>query len=159
MDILDLGCGTGSLARLLRPYARTLVGVDLSPDMLFRAEEIGLYDSLYKKDLNQYLGEISNHYDTVVAAAVMIHFFDLDDIFSLIRDSLKINGRFIFSVFEETQKDRDLNSFLMYTHSDDYVTALADHLNFKISYRQKDIHEYHKGSPVRAIIYVLNKIA
>jgi len=40
VNILDLGCGTGSLARFLRPYARTLVGVDLSTDMLFKAKKI-----------------------------------------------------------------------------------------------------------------------
>ena len=159
VEILDLGCGTGSLARFLRPYAGTLVGVDLSPDMLVKAKEICLYDSLYKKDLSQYLGEILNHYDTVVAAAVLIHFFDLDNIFVLVKDSLKINGKFIFSIFEETKKSRDLNSFLTYSHSDDYVTALADSLNLKISYRQKDIHEYHKGVPVPAIVYVLEKIS
>ena len=159
VEILDLGCGTGSLARTLRPYARTLVGVDLSPDMLFKAKEIGLYDSLYKKDLNQYLGEILNHYDTVVAAAVLIHFFNLDNIFFLVRESLKVNGRFIFSIFEETKKNRDLNSFLMYSHSDDYVTELADRLNLKIIYRQKDTHEYHRGIPVTAIIYVLEKLS
>ena len=157
IDILDMGCGTGSLARILRPYARSLVGVDLSPDMLFKAKEICLYDSLYEKDLSQYLGEVLNYYDTVVAAAVLIHFNDLDNIFFLVRDSLKINGRFIFSIFEETQKNKDLNSFLMYAHSDDYVTALSDRLNLKIIYRQKDIHEYHKGNSVPAIIYVLEK--
>ena len=157
IDILDMGCGTGSLARILRPYARSLVGVDLSPDMLFKAKEICLYDSLYEKDLSQYLGEVLNYYDTVVAAAVLIHFNDLDNIFFLVRDSLKINGRFIFSIFEETQKNKDLNSFLMYAHSDDYVTALSNRLNLKIIYRQKDIHEYHKGNSVPAIIYVLEK--
>jgi len=159
VEILDLGCGTGSLASFLRPYASTLVGVDLSPDMLFKAEEIGLYDLLYKKDLNQYLGEILNHYDTIVAAAVLIHFFDLDNIFLSVKDSLKINGRFIFSIFEETQKNKDLNSFLMYAHSDSYVTALSARLNLKIIYRQKDIHEYHKEISVPAIIYVLEKIS
>jgi predicted TPR repeat methyltransferase len=159
VNILDLGCGTGSLARFLRPYARTLVGVDLSPDMLFKAQQIDLYDSLHKKDLSQYLGEVLNHYDTVVAAAVLIHFYDLDNIFFLVRDSLKINGRFIFSIFEETQNNRGLNSFLMYSHSDDYVTTLANRLNLKISYRQRDIHEYHKGASVPAVIYVLEKLA
>ena len=157
IDILDMGCGTGSLAKILRPYARTLVGVDLSPDMLFKAEEICLYDSLYKKDLSQYLSEVSNHYDTIVAAAVLIHFYDLSNIFFLVKDSLKINGKFIFSIFEETEKNKDLNSFLMYAHSDDYITTLADSLNLKIIYRQKDIHEYHKGVSVPAIIYVLEK--
>ena len=157
VEILDLGCGTGSLASTLRPYARTLVGVDLSPDMLSKAGEVGLYDSLHKKDLYKYLGEISNQYDTIVAAAVLVHFFDLDDIFFLVRDSLKINGRFIFSIFEETEKAKNLNSFLLYSHSDDYITALADRLNLNIIYRQKDIHEYHKEISVPAIIYVLEK--
>ena len=157
IDILDMGCGTGSLARILRPYARTLVGIDLSPDMLFKAEGICLYDSLYKKDLSQYLSEVSNHYDTIIAAAVLIHFYDLDNIFFLIRDSLKLNGKFIFSIFEETQKNKSLNSFLMYAHSDEYITKLADRLNLKIIYRQKDIHEYHKEVSVPAIIYVLEK--
>ena len=157
IDILDMGCGTGSLAKILRPYARTLVGVDLSPDMLLKAEEICLYDSLYKKDLSQYLSEVSNHYDTIIAAAVLIHFYDLDNIFFLIKDSLKINGKFVFSIFEETQKNKNLNSFLMYAHSDDYITTLAERLNLKIIYKKKDIHEYHKGNSVPAIIYVLEK--
>ena len=153
-----MGCGTGSLARILRPYAKTLVGVDLSTDMLFKAEETLLYDSLYQKDLSQYLGKVLNYYDTIVAAAVLIHFYDLENIFFLIRNSLKINGKFIFSIFEENKKSKDLNSFLMYTHSDGYITKLADRLNFKIIYRQKDIHEYHRGNSVPSIIYVLEKI-
>ena len=157
IDILDVGCGTGSLAKILRPYARTLVGVDLSPDMLLKAEEICLYDSLYKKDLSQYLSEVSNHYDTIIAAAVLIHFYDLESIFFLIKDSLKTNGKFVFSIFEETKKNKNLNSFLMYAHSDYYITSLADRLNLKIIYRQKDTHEYHKGISVPAIIYVLEK--
>jgi Flp pilus assembly protein TadD/2-polyprenyl-3-methyl-5-hydroxy-6-metoxy-1,4-benzoquinol methylase len=132
IDILDMGCGTGSLAKILRPYARTLVGVDLSPDMLFKAEEICLYDAIYKKDLNLYLSEVLNHYDTIVAAAVLIHFYDLDNIFLLIKESLKLNGKFIFSIFEETKKKKDLNSFLMYAH-------------------------YHNGVSVPSIIYVLEK--
>jgi len=45
----------------------------------------------------------------------------------------------------------------MYAHSDDYITTLAEHLNLKIIYKKKDIHEYHKGNSVPAIIYVLEK--
>ena len=55
VKVLDLGCGTGSLATFLRPYAATLIGVDISPLMLFKAEEVSLYDSFYKKDLKTYL--------------------------------------------------------------------------------------------------------
>ena len=34
LDVLDIGCGTGLCGPLLAPYARRLVGVDLSPGML-----------------------------------------------------------------------------------------------------------------------------
>ena len=156
-DILDLGCGTGSLASFFRPYANILNGVDLSVDMLRAAKKTNKYDSLYNKELEEYLAEASIHYDTIVASAVMIHFFDLENTFSLIRDSLKKNGKFIFSVFEAKEKDRELNSFLLYSHSDNYITTLAEQLKFKINYRQKGVHEYHKGNPINAIIYELEK--
>jgi len=157
VDFLDLGCGAGNLAEFLRPYARTLVGVDLSPDMLQVAKKNELYDSLHKKDLVKFLGEITICYDVVVAAAVMVHFSDLEDIFSLVWDRLKVNGKFIFSIFEGTQKDIELNSSLFYAHSEDYVTTLANRLNFKIIYRQQGIHEYHKEIPISALVYTLEK--
>jgi predicted TPR repeat methyltransferase len=156
-DILDLGCGTGSLAKFLRPYATTLDGIDLSPDMLSSAANTGLYDSLYEKEMELYLAKVTNHYNMVVAAAVMVHFFDLEEIFSLIWSSLKANGEFIFSVFEGTEEDKQLNDFLMYSHSDHYITTLADRLNFKMTYRDQGIHEYHKERPINALIYVFKK--
>ena len=157
IEILDLGCGTGSLASFLRPYAKILVAVDLSLAMLNEAEKTRIYDQLYNKDLEQYLSEISNNYDAIVAAAVMIHFYDLDNIFSLIRESLKQNGKFVFSVFEAKKKDRELNSFLMYSHSEKYIASLAKRYKFRINYQQKEIHEYDNEIPVNALIYVLQK--
>ncbi|MET7305320.1 methyltransferase domain-containing protein [Embleya sp. NPDC005575] len=34
LDVLDLGCGTGRVTYALAPHARTLTGVDLSPEMI-----------------------------------------------------------------------------------------------------------------------------
>ena len=157
IDILDLGCGNGILASFLRPYARKLVGVDLSQDMIIEADKTHLYDSLHNEELDRYLDKSSEYYDTVVAAAVMIHFYDLENTFSLIKNSLKVNGKFIFSIFEGKKKDKELNFFHMYSHSDNYVSALADRLKFKINYKQKGIHEYHKEVPIDALIYVFQK--
>ena len=157
MHILDLGCGTGSLVGFLRPYASRLVGVDLSADMIAEAKKKELYDTLHNKELDRYLEETSSQYDVVIAAAVMIHFFDLENTFTLIRNILKKDGKFIFSVFEGRKKDRELNSFLMYSHSDSYINTLADRLKFKINYKQSGVHEYHKGNPVEALIYVFQK--
>jgi len=46
LDVADAGCGTGLCAPALRPLARRLVGVDLSPEMLEKARARGLYDAL-----------------------------------------------------------------------------------------------------------------
>ena len=47
-NILDLGCGTGSLASYLKPYSKNLDGVDLSPDMIKLAKAIETADDLKK---------------------------------------------------------------------------------------------------------------
>jgi len=48
LDVLDLGCGTALSGAALRGLARQLTGIDLSPRMLARARERGLYDRLMK---------------------------------------------------------------------------------------------------------------
>ena len=42
--MLDLGCGTGLSGQIIRPAARRLCGIDLSPDMVERAEARPIYE-------------------------------------------------------------------------------------------------------------------
>ena len=55
LDVVDAGCGTGLCGQLVAPYARRLVGVDLSEAMLARARERNVYDELVKRELTAYL--------------------------------------------------------------------------------------------------------
>ena len=55
LDVLDAGCGTGLCGPLMAPYARRLVGVDLSAGMLAQAKEKNVYDELFKVELTAYL--------------------------------------------------------------------------------------------------------
>ena len=55
LDVLDAGCGTGLCGPLVAPYARRLVGVDLSEGMLAHAKEKNVYDALMKAELTDYL--------------------------------------------------------------------------------------------------------
>ena len=55
LDVLDAGCGTGLCGPLIAPYARRLVGVDLSARMLAQAEARNVYDELFKVELTAYL--------------------------------------------------------------------------------------------------------
>jgi predicted TPR repeat methyltransferase len=55
LDVLDAGCGTGLCGPLIAPYARRLVGVDLSEGMLDQARARGVYDDLVRRELTAYL--------------------------------------------------------------------------------------------------------
>ena len=48
LDVLDAGCGTGLCGPLVKPYARSLVGVDLSTGMLTKAQQKQVDDRLVK---------------------------------------------------------------------------------------------------------------
>jgi predicted TPR repeat methyltransferase len=47
LDIADAGCGTGLCGPLVKPWARTLVGFDLSAGMLDKAKPREVYDELH----------------------------------------------------------------------------------------------------------------
>ena len=55
LDVLDAGCGTGWCGPLLRPYARRLTGVDLSPAMIEQARARQVYDDLIVAELTAHL--------------------------------------------------------------------------------------------------------
>ena len=75
---LDLGCGTGAAGPLLRPRAKTLTGVDLSPNMLAKAAARGLYDELAEADMVDYLAQRPGAFDLIFAADSLIYFGDLE---------------------------------------------------------------------------------
>ena len=55
LDVLDAGCGTGLCGALVAPFARRLVGVDLSEKMLAHAKEKNVYHALIKAELTEFL--------------------------------------------------------------------------------------------------------
>jgi predicted TPR repeat methyltransferase len=98
LDVLDLGCGTGLCGPLLRPMARSLAGVDLSPVMVERSKARGVYDRVSAIDLLEALRSASAAYDLLVAADVLIYFGDLAPVFEPAAAALRPGGLFAFSV-------------------------------------------------------------
>ena len=159
LNILDLGCGTGSLGKFLKPFSNSLVGVDISPDMLSKANYDSSYDCLHLNEIESFLSKNLDTYDLIVAAAVLIHFLSLEDIFSLVNKNLNDNGSFVFSIFENKIADKSINDFLMYSHNNNYVEMVSANTGFRIIYSKKAVHEYHgkEKNPVFAWTYVLTK--
>jgi len=98
LDILDIGCGTGLCGPLLRPLARRLVGVDLSPNMLSKAAARAVYDQLNCAELTQWLAECGQQFILAVAADVLCYFGDLSIAFANARAVLAPGGYFACSL-------------------------------------------------------------
>jgi predicted TPR repeat methyltransferase len=123
--ILDGGCGTGMCAPGLRPFARRLVGVDLSEGMLDQARQRELYDDLVAAELTAFLQRTQDVYDTIVLADTLPYFGDLAALFAAVASCLPAGGCLLFSN-EENPDTQPADGYQLlptgrYSHSRRYV--------------------------------------
>lgn len=95
--VLDAGCGTGLCGPFLRPWARRLVGVDLSAGMLAQARDRG-YDELQREELGAHLSRRPFCYDAIVSADTLCYFGDLCVLSERAFSALVPGGWFLFTV-------------------------------------------------------------
>jgi SAM-dependent methyltransferase len=81
-EVADLGCGTGRTGAWLAERGLTAIdGVDLTPEMLARAGERGVYRSLAEADVAA-SGLATDAYDLVVTSLVDEHLADLRPLYA-----------------------------------------------------------------------------
>jgi predicted TPR repeat methyltransferase len=132
-DILDLGCGTGLCAPLLQPVARSLTGVDLSPNMIEAARQRGLYQRLECADIADFLvAAAERSQDLVVSTDVFIYVGDLERVFAGVRKCLRPGGLFGFSIEAADAQDVVLLPTRRYAHSPGYIRRLAAAHGFEV---------------------------
>jgi predicted TPR repeat methyltransferase len=149
---LDLGCGTGLCAPLLRPIAGRLDGVDLSPNMVRQAQARGLYDEVVEADLAQYLAGTPRRYDLLVAADVFIYVGDLEAVFAGAARVLQAGGTFCFSVeAADEQHALVLRPSLRYAHSGGYIRTLAERHGFDLRATARHPLRIDQGQPLAGL--------
>ncbi|MFZ4791775.1 MAG: tetratricopeptide repeat protein [Candidatus Competibacteraceae bacterium] len=125
LEVLDAGCGTGLCGPLLRPYARRLIGVDLSPGMVDKARVRGGYDELVVAELTAFLAECPASCDLIVSADTLVYFGDLRPLFAVAAAALRPGGWLAFTVEEmadaETSTSFSLELSGRYRHSQVYL--------------------------------------
>jgi predicted TPR repeat methyltransferase len=97
--ILDLGCGYGAILYELRSlgYAQ-LTGVDVSPEQVQQARELGFGD-VHRQEISAFLAKTPDAaYDTIIAFDVFEHFAkqQIFDLFEQAHRLLPPGGRLIF---------------------------------------------------------------
>jgi predicted TPR repeat methyltransferase len=98
LDVGDLGCGTGLCAADLRPYARQLLGCDLSAGMLERAQQRHCYDSLVQQELGNFLAARPAAFDLLICADTLIYIGELGPVMAAVARALRPAGRLIFTI-------------------------------------------------------------
>jgi len=124
LEILDIGCGTGLCGPLLRPYASSLIGVDLSAGMLAHAREKNVYTDLYQCELTEFLRARHEAFDVIVSADTLVYFGDLREFCEAAAGALRRTGLLVFTLEHavgEDNIDYRLELHGRYTHSLAYV--------------------------------------
>jgi predicted TPR repeat methyltransferase len=128
--MLDLGCGTGLAGAAFCPFAGRLVGVDLSPAMIAKAAEKGVYDRTIVANFEDFLADAASaqeHYDLVLAADVFVYVNDLARAIAGIARILVPNGVLAFTAETHSGDGVKLLPTLRFAHSEAYMrAALAD---------------------------------
>jgi predicted TPR repeat methyltransferase len=152
LDILDAGCGTGLCGPKLRPYARRLVGVDLSAKMLERAKLRGDYHALHTAELTAFIEAQSNSFDLIVAADTLCYFGELAPVCLAAQRALRAAGLLVFSVEALAQGDFKLHSLGRYSHSRDYLSEVLARSGFGVTILEDAVLRTEYGSPVHGYV-------
>ena len=97
LTIVDAACGTGLAAPVLRPMAARLIGLDLAPAMLARAEQGGQYDQLIAGDMVAAMAAMPDQADLVVCSGATYYLKDIGPFLAAARICLKPGGQLFFS--------------------------------------------------------------
>ena len=145
LDILDLGCGTGACGVLLRPFARSITGVDLSAPMLTVAKQKHCYDALHNAEISGFLSRVEHTYDVIVASGVLIFFGYLGPVLVAARRTLRGGGLFIFTCYRSDMGDVVVRSNFHFAHSEAHLRNRAQTAGFTVEGVEDVVHELDHG--------------
>ncbi|MBX5196613.1 methyltransferase domain-containing protein [Rhizobium sp. NZLR10] len=164
---VDLGCGTGLLGSEIHGRVTRLEGFDLSQNMLAKAAEKHVYDSLAQADLSLapdlsglFTDAARHRADLVTAADVLMYLGNLESVFAIVEDLAAAGADIAFSVEDAGKGDGfHLAPSLRYAHSEAYVRKLLARHGLEILKITKTVIRKDGGKPVAGILFLTRKPA
>ena len=162
LDVLDAGCGTGLCGPLVAPYARRLVGVDLSEGMLEHARQKNVYDELVRGELTAYLQNHPDAFDLIVTADTLVYFGALEEVAVAAAGALRSGGRLILTVEEATGDDAPptfcIKPHGRFNHRAPYVERVLTAAGLKADLARGELR-IESGLPVAGLVVTATKSA
>jgi predicted TPR repeat methyltransferase len=155
--MLDLGCGTGLAGTAFRPFTDRLVGVDLSPAMIAKAEEKGIYDRTAVAGFADFLAAAAaaqERYDLVLAADVLVYVNDLVPLMASIGKILGPGGLVAFTTETHAGDGVKLLPTLRFAHGETYLRELLGANGLTVRHLAKTSVRSEKGEPVEGLVVV-----
>ena len=158
MNVLDLGCGTGLGAQLYRPFAKSLIGVDVSSRMLEKAAEKKIYNRLEIFDILQDW-RFPQKFDLIYSSDVFVYFGNLDTIIRSASSYLVCGGIIAFSVerLENNGMEYRLFPSGRYAHSQTYIKDCLRRHGLQLTEETKAEIRKQSGNQVKGLLIVAIK--
>jgi len=156
---LDLGCGTGLLGKSIVESFPNLVGVDISKNMIEETRKKGIYSSLHVGDIEKFLLDNNEKFNLIIAADVFLYIGDLENIFSIIKDSLDDEGYLIFTI-ELSQVKIDSYQLAKngrFSHTIDYIETLFKKKGLTLYEKEEIILRQENKIGQEGVIFILKK--
>jgi len=152
---LDLGCGTGLCGQLLHGFSRSLIGIDLSPNMLDIARKKSFYDDLICADICVLQEAFKHQIDFILTADTLPYIGDLDPVFKVVQQYLKPGGYWIFSIEENFSDDYVLTQSARFSHHPDYIDRLSRDHRLSLFHQERTALRTQQNAYVDGLIYIL----
>ena len=152
---IDLGCGTGLAASAFAREVDHFTGIDLSPGMIGKARETGLYAELEVGDMLEGLRARPDGYaDLVLAADAMVYVADLVPVLTEIRRVLAIGGLVAFTLERNAGDGVIIGEGLRYAHSAHYVRNSLMAARLMLSQLEEQSFRTESNEPVPGLVVV-----
>jgi predicted TPR repeat methyltransferase len=158
LQVLELGCGTGLAASLLRKRAKYLYGIDLSPQMVARAEATSLYDGIEVAEITEWLSRPNaGTFDLIAACDTLIYFGDLQQVVTPAARLLRPGACLAFTVERGETIPFQLTDSGRYAHSESHIRDVARLAGLRVAALTEGLLRYEYGKPVSGLVTVLRK--
>ena len=140
---------------MVAPFARRLLGVDLSERMLAHAKEKNVYHALIRGELTDYLRNQREAFDLILSADTLVYFGNLKDVIATVSGALRPNGLFIFTLERAVGCGVDVDYRLephgRYSHTQTYVEHLLNRFGLELKIVQAELR-MEAGVPVPGLV-------
>ena len=152
--VIDLGCGTGLSGKDVRSISKNLTGIDLSENMINKARELDIYDSLIVGDIIEIMSSSTEKYDLFIALDVLVYIGDVKSIFNTVKKCCNKDALFIFSIEVQDGDNYSLLKSSRYAHSENYILNVVSGM-FRLVDSQEVKIRKEGNTWINGIVYIL----